>query len=171
MTDDLSRDDLPLIDGLEGLPGGSFRSLQPPDGLREAVLAETLRVVHGRSLRRRLGMLVGAVVLYALGLATNIARSPAPTVPPLEGPAPAADNPAALLGEVAMAAPADRARLLKRAGDAYLARDGDLERALDCYRQLLEISPAIELASSAVGEGDTWLWTSLKQGQQLHDRR
>ena len=83
-------------------------------------------------------------------------------------PAGAAD-PAEMLRRVSSVPPADRIRLLKQAGDAYLLARGDLEGALHCYRQLLELASP---DTTARLEGDdTWLLAALKQGQMTRKLR
>ena len=75
----------------------------------------------------------------------------------------AAADPVALRRQVAAAPPAEQIALLRRAGDLYLGRYGDLESALDCYRQVLELTPASERGQ--FDAGDSWLLAELKHAQ------
>ena len=80
----------------------------------------------------------------------------------------AAADPGEILRQVAITTPAERPRLLRAAGDAYLAAGGDLEGALDCYRQVLELSGG---SSKMEAEpGDTWLLASLKAAHRAEPR-
>jgi len=74
-----------------------------------------------------------------------------------------AADPVALRRQVAAAPPAEQIALLRRAGDLYLSRYGDLESALDCYRQVLELTPASERGE--FDAGDSWLLAELKHAQ------
>ena len=172
-------------------PPGSFDLPVPPRGLSEAVWASTARALRRRRGRRRALISIGLAGLYAVGLGTGLlwrrshpiseepipagapvpARDFAPAPAPVAAPAPAdltratdGDDPRALLGKVSSAAPEERLRLLRRAGDACLARLGDLEGALHCYRQLLELQPAD--ARAGPEPEDSWLLAALKQGQR-----
>jgi hypothetical protein len=51
-------------------------------------------------------------------------------------------------------------RLLQLAGDRYLYSSADVASALDCYRQVLELTPPGELGPPA--EHDSWLLAELK---------
>ena len=56
-----------------------------------------------------------------------------------------------------IAEPERRAQLLHQAGDLYLRGEGDIDGALRCYRELLELQPR-RTASS-----ESWLLTALRQ--------
>jgi hypothetical protein len=173
-NDDLSS----LIDGVTELPPGSFDVPLPPHGFREAVFARTVRVVRARSRARWLSFAAALLVAYAAGLLTTSlvkvknAEPPAPVpvgappgAPPRAGASVAsAVDPAEILRGVSIAPLADRIRLLKQAGDAYLLGRGDLDGALHCYRQLLELAPTDVKTKTKPGEDDTWLLAALKQG-------
>jgi len=183
MEEDRDEDDAPLIDGMPELPGGSFRLPRAPAGLRETVLERTTRAVRARRGRRRLAVAVALAVAWAAGAGTTrlldvidgrrardlaeAPRAPAPSRA-IEAAADAVLDPQAILRQVSRAPMEDRIRLLKQAGDAYLLARGDLEKALDCYRQLLELAPE---ARTRPDDGDTWLLAALKQGQTNEIRR
>jgi len=179
-----------LAEGLEGLPPSAFGCPEAPPELREAILRRTRAAVRRRPRRRRLLATVAVAAAYSAGLGTAVLWSGAATGPvpfvtaePASDVAPAATSlapvreltatdaasapaderpasPRALLARVPDAAPAEQVRLLTRAGDRYLTDYGDVQRALDCYRQVLELTPRSQPA--ALGSGDTWLLTSLK---------
>jgi hypothetical protein len=70
------------------------------------------------------------------------------------------DDPWQLRQQVANASPSQRIQLLRRAGDLYLTNSLDVESALNCYRQMLELSP--RPAQASVDPDDTWLLAELK---------
>lgn len=162
----------PLAEGLETLPPYP----EVPDELRDAILRRTSATVRRRPRRLRTLAACVVAVAYAAGLGTALLWSdadvapaplvaaPAPEIAPVI-PAVAAvertrENPQALLARVPDATPPEQVRLLTQAGDRYLTDYGDVTRALDCYRQVLELTPdsqPVTLESS-----DTWLLTSLK---------
>lgn len=168
----------PLLDGVGGLPEGSLRPPDVPPGLESAVLRKTVSVVRWRRRRRQLGNVAFLGVVYLAGLGTallledpaprpegltrNDVREPA-TVRPEE-----ASSPEEILRRVPGAPPAEQRRLLKLAGDTYLASHADVENALYCYRQLLELTRREERAPSA---DDSWLLVALKQDASLTEWR
>jgi hypothetical protein len=176
----MESDDLPLIDGLEKLPPDGFELPRPPDGLQDRIFALTARQIRTRSRRRVYRLVAAALVVYAAGFFT----SRAVRFGPVEAPTPArsdsgvesiaanrsppAADPDATLRRVRSAPPPERPRLLKQAGDEYLIASGDLDGALHCYRQFLEIASDDERTRS--DPGDTWLLGSLKQGRTTNRR-
>jgi hypothetical protein len=166
MTGDLPDDD-PLLEGLPSLPRGSLRAPEPPAGLFERVHEKTRAVIRARRRRRRFVAALCLVAAYAAGLATpwrlpgdEPARPRVDDSPTAGTLTRATADPGEILRQVIDTPPAERARLLRAAGDAYLSARGDVESALDCYRQVLELSGA---SSKLEAEpGDTWLLASLK---------
>ena len=172
-----------LIDGVAKLPSGSFDVPLPPRAFREAVFARTARVVRARSRGRWLPFAAALLLAYAAGLLTmplvkvETTETPSPVlVEPRPGEAApsaasvaSAVDPAEILHSVSTAPMADRIRLLKQAGDAYLLARGDLDGALHCYRQLLELAPPD--VKTKPRSDDTWLLAALKQGQSTPGMR
>jgi hypothetical protein len=143
---------------------------EPSDLARETTLALTLRVVRRRRIVRRVAAVLVVAAAYAAGFATpRSVAAPAgarPPAAPLVAPQPPeapGDAPADLESRAALAKSDDeRAGLLRAAGDAYLAAASDVEAALRCYRQLLEIqSKDVATGSDAA---DSWLLAALKRG-------
>jgi len=158
MRDLHSNDDDLLGDGTE-LPEGSFDLPCLPQGLREAVFARTAREVRRRAGRRRLLAVACLAGLFIAGVATGLTVRGAAggpekaALPPLDvtekrpragaergdpGGLPAASDPRSILTAVPDAPAGERPRLLREAGDRWLAL-GEIEMALDCYRQVLEV--------------------------------
>lgn len=69
-------------------------------------------------------------------------------------------DPQQLRASVADASPRERIELLQRAGDLYLNRLADVQSALDCYQQVLELLPVDERAKPK--RNDSWLLAELK---------
>ncbi len=120
-------------------------------------------------------MVAALVVLaYAGGLVTayrvsspitgqepeQVAVSPpgesAPTAPAMD--------PGELERQAAGATPEERVRLLRRAGDIYLSRFCDVQRALECYRRVLDAMPPPE--RTVVVPGDSWLLLAMKEARR-----
>lgn len=57
----------------------------------------------------------------------------------------------------------EQRRLLRLAGDRYLYGLADVESALDCYRQVIELTPRAELAMHDSHE--SWLLAELKSSE------
>jgi len=169
-----------------------MRPPEPPDGLRERVLARTLPYVRRRAGRRRALVAVGVVAAYAGGLATAAlfapeAARPAPeSVPVAAAPAPTASpTPAAVAQEPLLpdellldperfalllqeSKPERRGELLRQAGDRWLDVHGDYERAVNCYRQFLDLAPPKGV--SDLQPQDNWLLRSLKLARLQENR-
>jgi hypothetical protein len=69
-------------------------------------------------------------------------------------------SPEELRRRVAGAPRPEQIRLLRLAGDRYLFGQADLDGALDCYRQIIELTPRGELARQQTD--DSWLLAELK---------
>lgn len=173
----------PLLEGLRELPAGAFRLPQPSGEFRDTVWQRTAGVVRGRRWRRRVIAVGGVLVAYAAGLGTAALVSIRVAAPTASRPVVAAAEPAgeSLAGDLeatrdlgALSAReleeqvplnplSERPRLLKLAGDRYLADWGDVQGALRCYRQLLDRLPPGERTAHA--PGDSWLLVTLKNAR------
>ncbi|HWB09250.1 MAG TPA: hypothetical protein VG826_08500 [Pirellulales bacterium] len=151
----------------------------PPDGLRAEVLTKTTRLVRRRAQRRRWGVVAGWGLAYAAGIATAWFGRPGDSRPAVSDPPEAATQVAAnvaageaplenlallspneLRRRVAGAPRPQQIRLLRLAGDRYLFGTADVESALDCYRQVIELTPPADLAKRQ--PDDSWLLAELK---------
>ena len=151
-----------------------------------------MAVVRSRRRRRHLGTLAVFLTVYAAGLGTALlfstesaaplASSPAPVLPvPVPRASPAhTDKSATTAAEVALvpreilrqvrgAPPDEQRRLLKLAGDAYLTSHADIDNALYCYRQLLELTTPERKGISV--PDDSWLLVALKQDRPINTWR
>lgn len=70
-------------------------------------------------------------------------------------------SPEELRERAATAPRAEQIRLLRLAGDRYLYGAADMRAALDCYQQVIELTPHDELAR--IDADDGWLLAELKQ--------
>lgn len=152
----------------------------PSEDLRAELLATTTRLVRRRARRRRWAVVAGWGLAYAAGMATVWfgrpveSRPEASTLPAASTTQVAAnvaagetqvDNLAAISPEelrrrVAGAPRPEQIRLLRLAGDRYLFAAADVESALDCYRQVIELTPPSDLATRE--SDDSWLLAELK---------
>jgi len=172
--------DEPLLDDLGGLPAGSFGPPAAPE-VRRAILDRTSAEIRWRARRRRFLTPLCALLAFGLGFSAAWAFRDAvvgPAVPPHRigqaegidpGPPRLALDPAAILEKVPAVPLAERPGLLKQAGDSYLAMQGNMEKALDCYRQFLEIAP--EDVAGRPAPGDPWLLEALKLARHTPRRR
>jgi len=176
----------PLLDGVNA---SSQMFDLPADvaALRARLLADTTQIVLGKSRRSRWKRIAGWGLAYAAGLATawftlhnwrQPEQTPAPQVAvirPAPSPPEREVNPAPpepmrrvtpeLLRYRVATAPRERQiQLLKQAGDLYLRERNDLRSAVECYRQVLELSDRPE--QLAVLPEDTWLLAELKNARQ-----
>lgn len=161
---------------------------KPPDDLRRKLLEETTRIVRRRAAGRRCRMAVGWGLAYAAGLVTAwlaLRQEPAaPARPEKSSVRQVATNeaarqtpqedldrlpPAELRRRVADAPRPEQIRLLRMAGDRYLLGSADVESALDCYRQVIELTPPGELVGH--DSGDSWLLAELKSSAAGVDSR
>ena len=174
----------PLVEGLHDLPPGALRLPQQSAEFREAVWRRTAGAVRGRWWRRRVIAVGGLLTAYAAGLGTAVLVSgqlgaPTTTEQVVSAPAPAAEpapeaaEPAVPLAslsaweleeQVPLNPLCERPRLLKLAGDRYLADWGDVASALRCYRQLLDRLPPDK--RTLPDTGDSWLLVTLKNARQ-----
>lgn len=164
---------------LEGVDWSAWP--KPPENLRATVLAQTSRVVRRRAWWRRARLASGWGLAYAAGIATawlawpREAARPMPAAPQPatakqvaaahEAQNPAEENLSALSPEelrrrVPGAARSEQRRLLRLAGDRYLYGAANVEAALDCYRQVIELTPRAELGRHDADE--SWLLAELK---------
>jgi hypothetical protein len=161
---------------------------KPPADLRREVLQKTTRLVRRRAWRRRLRLTAGWGLAYAAGLVSAWFalrhEAPAPAqrqeasvrqiainqvVPSMIKDDLDALPPEELRRRVAGAPRPEQIRLLRMAGDRYLFGAADVESALDCYRQVIELTPRSELAGS--DSGDSWLLAELKSSAAGVDGR
>ena len=169
-----------LLHGLKAVP--DWPSAEPPQALRDALLMRTSGIVRRRSRARRLRQIAMVALAYAAGLATmravwrdaQPAQKPLPSLaaaprvekmtPAVETPETQADlaslSPAELRRMVPGAPRARQIRLLQLAGDGYLYGAADVDAALDCYRQVLELTPPEGLGRP--DPHDSWLLAELK---------
>jgi hypothetical protein len=158
--------DEPLIEG-PGTGPLSFDLPRSPPGLREKLLDLTSAAVRSRARWRRARLAAALVAVYVAGLATAApfllgrARTPERTVEerPAPGGAPGSTDPEEIRRRVPDAPPSERARLLQLAGTLFEKR-GDFAAALECYRQVLELSSPPALKSEPE---DSWILVALKQ--------
>ncbi len=162
-------------------PGLAWPDAAVPRELHDALLERTTALVRSRARRKRLGRLAAVAVAYAAGLATTWAARPAqflpagprpgtvetplvvkqPTSPAEETLTDLASLPPAELRRLVPDAPQEeQVRLLQLAGDRYLYSSADVASALDCYRQVLELTPREKLGRP--GPQDSWLLAELK---------
>lgn len=176
---DLPQEDLPL----QSIDWSTWPT--PPDRLRAELLQATNRVVVRRARRRRWRVAAGGGLAYAAGiapawLAWPIAPVPQVAIPQVATPPPIAMNlapgpadedepsplsleslsPEELRSRVAGAARPEQIYLLRLAGDRYLFGAADVMSALDCYRQVIELTPRKDLIKPQ--PDDSWLLAELK---------
>lgn len=150
------------------------------DDFRAEVFAGTLTVVRGRRRRRKILRCAVVALVYVGGLASGVflnngddGRQSLVLMEDKEDvtvdlPSNASssvlgldEDPWVLRQQVATALPKERILLLRRAGDVYLLNLGDIEQALHCYQQVLELSSPKEWAQ--FDPTDSWLLADLKQ--------
>ena len=168
--------DEPLHPDLETIPMGLLDIPESAASLRASLARRSGRVVRNRRLRRRAAAFSVLVGLYALGfLSAHLVGTPGKEGEPAEEQAmqvagqPVPEQPAAgelrdpeflepeFLEHLAReGSRSGRAARLRRAGDLYLEKRGDMESALRCY------SDYLALAGSETTGGETWLLTALK---------
>lgn len=162
--------------------------VEPPrdDLLRQSLLETTSQFVRGRRYRRRLRLVGSWSAAYAAGLATallvwrgdrpvaelaapqaavervavaRVATGVSDSRPVAEAP-PEELSPEELRSRVLGAPRPEQIRLLRLAGDQYLYGRADVAAALDCYRQVIELTPPAKLAERH--QEDSWLLAELK---------
>ena len=161
----------------ERLLGRELHIPEPGPGLRESLLFRTGRLVEVRARRRRWARRgiagAAAALLFGAGFASarlldEEQRPGGPPVAAVSREAAAPVEPDEIRRQVPIAPSAERGELLRRAGDAYLAR-GDLEGALECYRQVIEIEGG--MPRTAAGREDPWLLAAMRRSQETENRR
>jgi hypothetical protein len=142
--------------------------------LRQSLLATTTRRLRRRRWLRRGALAVALAACYAAGLLTMrlltpaapVADQPVPVAErPPEPPAPA---PAVVVEKRAEEAPdAERAALLRQAGDRYLNDEADPEAALRCYSKSLSTGSTDDAKFSP---DDNWLLMAIKNAREKEAR-
>ena len=170
MSDEHFAEDDPLAGGLGQLPAAAFDAPRAPDEVRAAIRRRTSALVRTRPRRMRVAAACAVIVAYVAGAATVLlvpgapSEAPARSVQLPEKEAVSATaglrDPAKVRARVFDASRGEQIRLLTLAGDMYLSERHDIEQALDCYRQVLELMPLSQ--PMAVGPDDSWLFASLK---------
>jgi len=174
-TDDLREDEADFA----ALTREAFGISAPSPAFREQVWLRTAARIRRRTLRRRWAIGGGLLAAYAAGAITivlgwrsepvvsrpEVQRTAQTAVVPVSLPAGAVttamlQDSEALTLALAKASSEERLSLLREAGDRYLEEYGDLRRATQCYRRLLDLMPFEEL--KIVEHQDTWLLASLK---------
>ncbi len=182
MTHETWDEDEPLIEGLARPFAGGVA--EPSASFSAEVLRKTTRVVRWRVRRRWLAVACGVLVAYLAGLGTTRmggggvpegdgtarvapAAEPVPAAPVRSGDALLAALPAgskALRRHIAAVPRAERPRVLREAGDRYLAERTDIGSAMTCYRALLDNQdPARRVQPEP---DDSWLLLYLKTARQ-----
>ena len=153
--------------------------------LREAVLAQTTRVIRRRRWVRRGAIGTALVLCYVAGLGTMRVWT---GVSPPTGPAPiaAAEESGPITPKVAAEPVAPKAvgkqiasnrtrprksrfEIICEIGDRYLYRDADTEAAIRGYRRALRVATPEEL--KICPQRDSWLLMALKQELKGKERR
>ncbi len=169
-------DDEPLLGELGVLPDEAFSLPQASPEFRAELLTQTSKVLRGRTRRRQALAACVVCLTYTAGIATVLLWRGTPAETPASGsvnePAkalqtelksPLDDDPRALLARVPDVSRTEQIGLLTKAGDLYLTQRNDVERALYCYRQVLELSSMER--PIRVDRNDTWLLSSLKSAR------
>lgn len=179
MSGEGSEESEPLLEGTEALPRGAWDVPHVSAELRDALLRRTSAIVRRRPLRWHALMVCTVAAAYVAGVGTVVwwpraastsgmpvtatqnlpLTRPQSTEKPVDVEATSVD-PSELLARVASAPRDEQIRLLRQAGDLYLSQWGNVEGALYCYRQVLELMPASQ--PIALESSDTWLFASLK---------
>ncbi len=178
----------PLLPGIDASKS-SWPESPVPATLRAELLDRTTMLVRSRARLRRLRTACGWLAAYAAGLATAWIAVPHVGPAALDAARHAVvaqiDHPRATQREdvaghepddegnlppeelrrrVADAPRPEQLRLLRLAGDKYLFGRADVDNALDCYRQILELTPHERRA--AVESDDSWLMAELRLADQ-----
>jgi hypothetical protein len=161
----------------------SLLSPQPagdgPEPLRRLLLARTTGLLRRRRQLRWLALAGAMAACFAAGMLTMRLLTAAPPVPaaheevvkrpsePSPAPPPAVPESALALEWQSVDSPQPRRDLDRRAGDRYLAEDGDVQAALRCYERALAGATDEELAISS---NDNWLLMAIKDARQKEKR-
>ena len=150
---------------------------KPSPAFVHALREQTSGLVRRRARRRRWRVAAGLALAYAAGVSSVLVwPRGGPRVPPAEQqasrPKPAARgadrpplevaalDPEQLRRRVGGAPRVEQIRLLRLAGDRYLYDAADVRAALDCYRQVVELTPDEKLPRP--DPDDNWLLAELK---------
>lgn len=183
----------PLIEGQSELPRSALAAPPVTPGLQEALFDRTATVVRARQRRRRVFAIARLSVAYTAGVATasllffllsqQPPRDEAPKAAEAAETAPAHIvehpvvekemqtvayvHPDVLRRQVAGAPLKEQLLLLRTAGDRYLSDLDDVEGALYCYRQLLELE---SFTQSTVEPGEeSWLLARLRRARLVDE--
>lgn len=171
---DSSNEDLSPLEeaGWTALP------LPKPSALfTDSLRTQTSALVRRRAWRQKWRMAGGFAVAYAIGVgsaslwrrgeanglpveqqaAPPTMAAPRASPPPVEV---ASLEPEELRAAVPGAPRAEQIRLLRLAGDRYFYNAADMRAALDCYRQVVELTPEENLAQP--DPQDNWLLAEMK---------
>lgn len=165
--------DLPL----EETSWAALAAPKPGPAFVRALREQTSGLVRRRARRRRWRVAAGLAAAYVVGVASALAwPRGGPPMPPPEQRAGrpqraqrgadqppvevAALGPEQLRRQVGGAPRAEQIRLLRLAGDRYLYDAADVRAALDCYRQVVELTPDEKLPRP--DPDDNWLLAELK---------
>jgi hypothetical protein len=147
------------------------------DGLRQAVLHRTTRVVRRRRWLRRVAVVIALSACYLAGVATMRLLTPPPSVvtvvverpgesapPAIVEPLPHETEPRAVALEWnALDHPEAKVESYRRAGDRYLAESNDVQAAVRCYKQMLDAGTEKDWT---ISPDDNWLLMALKEARQ-----
>jgi hypothetical protein len=162
-------------DPLEAL----LRASSPVDNetLRQAVYAQTQRVLHRRRRIRQFAYAASLLLSFAVGAGVMRMSSPGPT-PLTDTPSPSASmaeaqspaSPTQLADDSALErewlafdSENHRSELYRRAGDRYIKDENDLQSALRCYSNALDSGTEQDLA---ISPDDNWLLMAIKDARQ-----
>jgi hypothetical protein len=151
---------------------------KPSAAFTHSLREQSSHLVRRRAQWRRWRAAGGLALAYVVGIASALAWSRgtpnAPLVeqqanqsakpkPPVEQPRVeiAALAPDQLRSRVPGAPRAEQIKLLRLAGDRYFYESTDLRAALDCYRQVVELTP--EESLRRLDPQDNWLLAELKR--------
>lgn len=165
--------DLPL----EETSWAALAAPKPDPTFVLALRKQTSGLVRSRARPRRWRVAAGLAAAYVVGVASALAwPRGGPPLPPAEQQAGrpkgapraatqppvevAALDPELLRRKVGGAPRAEQIRLLRLAGDRYLYDASDVRAALDCYRQVVELTPDEKLPRP--DPDDNWLLAELK---------
>jgi len=112
---------------------------------------------------------LAAALLFAAGFASArmLDEGPSPAAPPVAAVPTGPVEPDAIRRQVPLAPAAERRDMLQRAGDAYMAR-GDLQGALECYKQVMELDGTVPRSSAETG--DAWILAALRRESENRRR-
>jgi hypothetical protein len=173
MSDPKRPFDEPLIEGLDLPPEGSFESPDISGDHREAVYRRTALKIRGYRRRRVLRSATLLLAVFLAGAGSGLQFSGPEAVAPagprtVETVSPALpSDPRDLDRKLRTAPPEERRRILRHAGDSYLAAaEADPGAAMHCYRQLLK-----EEGTQVAEADDSWLLLYLKLARSQEAQR